>query len=160
MGLLVRKSLKFAVPGSVGAAVAYFLDPDRGRSRRARARDQVEAALRRRRREAERAERYAHGVEEGAAARARGMGVPQPADDTTVVQEVKQALSSSPAVTENVTVEVVDGVATLRGQVVGEADKSTIEDEVGRTPGVREVHSFLHLPGVPAPNKASAIRAS
>lgn len=160
MGFLMRKSMKFAVPGAIGAATAYFLDPDRGRSRRARAKDQAEAALRRRRREAEREANYARGVEEGAAARARGQGVPSPVDEVAVVQVVKQALSALPAATENVTVEVVDGLATLRGQVLSLDDRSSIEAEVRRAPGVLDVQSFLHLPGEPAPNKASAIRAS
>ena len=77
-----------------------------------------------------------------------------------MVQVVKQALSALPAATENVTVEVVDGLATLRGQVLSLDDRSSIEAEVRRAPGVLDVQSFLHLPGEPAPNKASAIRAS
>lgn len=160
MGFLVRKGLKWAVPASVGAATAYFFDPDRGRARRAQAKDRADAALRRRRREEERRERHAQGVAAGEAARASGHGVPTPADDIVLAQTVKQYLAGVPADIENVTVEVVDGLVTLRGQVAGDDAKSTIEAAVSGTPGVREVRSFLHLPGVAAPNKASAVQAS
>ena len=160
MGFLVRKGLRWVVPASLGAATAYFFDPDRGRARRAQTKDRADAALRRRRREQERQENYARGVAAGEAARASGLGVPTPADDIVVAQTVKQRLAGVPADIEHVTVEVVDGVATLRGQVVGDDAKSTIEAAVCEAPGVREGRSFLHLPGVAAPNKASAVRAS
>ena len=160
MAGLMRKALLTATAGAAGAAVAYFLDPDRGRARRAQARDQAAAAVRRRKEDAERQARYAQGQAEGVAARAQGGGRPQPEDDRDVVQSVRQALAGLEVPVDDVTVEVVEGVATLRGQVPDEEAKSAVERATGGAAGVQEVQSWLHLPGEPAPNKASALRAS
>jgi osmotically-inducible protein OsmY len=160
MAGLMRKALLTATAGAAGAAVAYFLDPDRGRARRARARDQAAAAVRRRKEDAERQARYARGQAEGVAARAEGGGRPQPEDDGDVVQSVRQALAGLEVRVDDVTVEVVDGVVTLRGQVPDEQAKSAVERATGGAAGVREVQSWLHLPDEPAPNKASALGAS
>jgi hypothetical protein len=133
MAGLIRKGLWTATAGAAGAAVAYFLDPDRGRARRAQTKDQAAAALRRRKADAEREARYLEGRAEGAAVEARGGGQPRPEDD-------------------------VDD--TQRGQVGSEEEKRRVEEAAGAAAGVREVQSWLHLPGQPAPNKAEALRAS
>ncbi len=155
-----RKVLLMATVGAAGAAAAYFLDPARGRARRAQARDQAAAAVRRRREEAGRKARYAQGRAEGAAAQAQGAGRTKPQDDVDVVQSIKQALAALDVPIEDVTVEAVDGLATLRGQVPDDEAKSAVEKAASGAAGVNEVHSWLHLPGEPAPNKASALRAS
>lgn len=160
MATLLRKGLWTAMAGAAGAAVAYFLDPDRGRARRNRTKDQAAAALRRRKADAERQARYQEGRAEGAAIEARGGGQPRPQDDVDVTHAVRQAFTAAGASTEDVTVEAVDGVVTLRGQVASEDDKRRLEEAAGSAAGVREVQSWLHLPGQPAPNKADALRAS
>jgi osmotically-inducible protein OsmY len=157
---LRRKIVKLLVVGGVGALAAYFFDPNRGKARRAQARDQAAAFARRRQAQAERQARYAAGVAEGAAVEAQGGGVPKPEDDVDVVHLVKQALSSLDFSTSDVTVEAVDGVVTLRGEVPDEKSLTRVTEEVSRTTGVVEVRSYLHLPGTPAPNKADALRAS
>ena len=151
---------RFAVVAGTGAAAAYFLDPAQGRSRRARAKDQLTSKLRRRRQDADREAQHVQNVAAGQAARAHGAGEPRPMDDVDVLHAVKQALSGLEVATQDVTVEVVEGVATLRGQVATEEEKSEVEQAAGRAAGVREVQSWLHLPGQPAPNKASALQAS
>ncbi|HEX2024067.1 MAG TPA: BON domain-containing protein [Acidimicrobiales bacterium] len=156
---LVRKG-RFVTAATVGAAIAYFADPDNGRSRRARAKDQLNAKMRRRQREAEQLTRHAENVAAGQAARARGAGEPKPTDDVDVVHAVKQALSGLGVPTADINVDVVDGTATLRGQVPTDEQKTKVEQAVNGVQGVQRVESWLHLPGQPAPNKASALQAS
>ena len=55
---------------------------------------------------------------------------------------------------------MVEGRATLRGQVRDEAQMRAVQEAVASAPGVRTVQSWLHLPGEPAPNKAASLRAS
>lgn len=159
MRKLVRKG-RFLTAAGIGAAIAYFADPDNGRSRRVRAKDQLGARLRRRQREAEQLARHTENIAVGEAARARGAGETKPVDDVDVVHAVKQALSGLGFPTSDVTVDVVDGTAALRGQVATEDEKTKVEQAVQGVPGVRQVESWLHLPGQPAPNKASALQAS
>lgn len=145
---------------SLGAVLAYFLDPDRGRSRRARTADQAKAKARRSRQRADAQLRYAEGRLEGVAAKARGAGEMTPADDIDVVQGIKQHLSTLDLRTDGVVVDVNDGVAGLRGEVDDPDGLKKVEVEVSTVPGVQEVRSWLHLPGTPAPNKERALRAS
>jgi osmotically-inducible protein OsmY len=156
----IRKSLWTATAGAAGAAVAYFLDPDRGRARRTQTKDQAAAALRRRRAEAERQARYLEGKVEGAVVEAKGGGQPRPQDDVDVGHAVRQAFTAAGVATDAVTIEAADGVVTLRGQVASDDDKQRVEEAARSAAGVREVQSWLHLPGQPAPNKASALQAS
>ncbi len=155
-----RKLFRSVVVSGLGAAAAYFLDPDRGRARRAQTADQARSFLRRRQAGADRQARYAAGVAQGEAVEARGGGVPHPADDVEVARLVKQALHRVGFPTSDVTVEAVEGIVTLRGQVASGDQMEKVTQAVAEVAGVTEVHSFLHLPGTPAPNKASALRAS
>lgn len=155
-----RKVVRLAVVSGAGAAAAYFFDPDRGVARRKQAKDQAEAMLRRRQAEAEREAQHAANVAQGEAAEAQGAGIPRPVDDVEVVNVVKQALGGLDVDTTDVTVESVDGVVTLRGEIPSRDAKTTVEQAVSTTPGVIEVQSFLHTPGTPAPNKAASLRAS
>ena len=157
---LRRKVFRLAVVSGAGAAAAYFFDPDRGKARRAQARDQAEAVIRRRQAEAEREAQHAANIAEGEVAEARGAGVPRPVDDVEVVNVIKQALSALDVDTTDVTVESVDGVVSVRGQIASREAQAKVEEAITRTPGVVEVQSFLHTPGTPAPNKAASLRAS
>lgn len=157
---MVRRKLTALVWGGGGAALAYFLDPDRGRARRARTRDQAAAALRRRRRETASQIRYEEGRFDGVAARASGAGRFTPEDDIDIVHAVEAALARLDVPTSDVNVEVVGGVATLRGQVVAAEHIDRLGDAVKDVPGVIEVVNYLHPPGTPAPNKAASLEAS
>lgn len=155
------KRRRIALTGAaVGACAAYFLDPDRGRSRRARTKDQAMAALRRRERQADSERRYTEGKIAGAAAEASGAGTFTPEDDIDIVHGISGALAKLEFSTADVNVDVVEGVATLRGQL----DAPALMDEACRAvkevPGVVEVRSYLHTPGTPAPNKAASLKAS
>jgi len=156
---LRRKIFRLVAVSGAGAAAAYFFDPDRGAARRAQARDQAQARMRRRQADTERQARHEANVAQGQAAEAHGGGVPRPKDDVDVAQAVKQVLAGLDVETGDVTVEPVDGVVTLRGQVASREELTTVEQAVSEAPGVTELLSFLHTPGTPAPNKASSLRA-
>jgi hypothetical protein len=145
--------------GVVGAAAAYFLDPDRGRARRAQTRDQLLSQGRSITNDVEKQARYFEGKLEGARARADGRGELDPQDDHLVKQGIEQRLASSGIDTADIVVDVTDGVVGLRGQASSPAELKKIELETSDVPGVEEVHSWLHLPGEVAPNKALAMRA-
>lgn len=155
-----RTGLVAACSAAAGMAVAYLLDPDRGHARRAQLRDQLAAQLRRGRRRAEGRARYGRGRMVGAARRATGAGRPHPVDDVDIVQGIKQRFARLDFSTSEVSIEVVDGTATLRGQLRDADEIHTVQEETMKAPGVRAVESYLHLPGEPAPNKAAALRAA
>ena len=157
---LRRKIVRLAVVSGAGAAAAYFFDPERGVARRRQAKDQAEALLRRKQADAEREARHAANVAQGEDAAAQGARIPRPVDDVEVVNVVQQTLGGLDVDTTNVTVESVDGVVTVRGEIASRDAQATVEQAISATPGVVEVQSFLHTPGTPAPNKAASLRAS
>ncbi len=80
--------------------------------------------------------------------------------DRQVADHLHETIARLEFPTKDVTVEVADAVATLRGQVADDGQRRLIVDAVRRHPGVDSVTSWLHLPGEPAPNKAAAYEAS
>lgn len=145
---------------TMGACGAYYLDPDRGRSRRAQLTDKVASARKRRQHQVEAEARYQEGQLRGDAARAGGAGVFAPEDDIDIAQAAHRAISALEAATTDVNLEVVDGVATIRGQLHDTSAINEVIRQVEAVPGVVEVRSFLHTPGTPAPNKAASLAAS
>lgn len=147
-----------------GAALMYWFDPDRGRSRRTRFRSHSQAVVRGAvRRAGTRTSRHAHHLEgrlKGAAMRASGHGRYHPASDVDLREHLRQVIRSLPVPTCDVNVDVCDGRASLRGQVECPEHQKLIRNEVARCPGVEEVDDFLHLPGMPAPNKLAALSLS
>jgi osmotically-inducible protein OsmY len=145
---------------AIGAGAQYLLDPQRGRSRRARLRDQTAARVRHWRRESERRASYQRGRQAGEEARAAGAGTFHPRSDVQVAEHLHEAIARLNFPTFDVTVEVADSVATVRGQVTSDDQRREILETISQQPGVDSVTSWLHLPGEPAPNKADAYRAS
>lgn len=146
--------------GTMGACGAYYFDPDRGRARRAALADQVAATRRRRQRQVEADTRYQEGKLQGESARAAGAGNFTPKDDIGIGQAAHAALANLDLATSDVKVDVVEGVATIRGQVETAEDMDEVCRTVSGVPGVTEVSSYLHTPGTPAPNKAASLAAS
>lgn len=145
--------------GGAGAALAYFFDPDRGRARRAQTKDQVLSATRGLTADVERQARYVEGQLDGVRARADGLGKLDPrGDDHLIKQGIEQQLAAAGVETTAVVIDVADGVVGLRGQVPTTEQLRTVEREASSVPGVEELHSWLHLPSTPAPNKATALR--
>lgn len=145
---------------ALGAAAAYYFDPDRGRTRRTRHRDQLISKGRKVTREVDKKATYVEGQLEGARARADGKGEFTPETDADVKQAIEQRLSGLGIDTSDVVIDVTDGVAGIRGQIKQPEELKKIELEASQVPGVREVNSWLHLPGDPAPNKAQSLSAS
>jgi hypothetical protein len=135
-----------------GAALQYFLDPERGRSRRVQARQQLQSKLRR-------TERRAEGEAEYLGDRVRGVryraGHPDqaPEDDRTLVDKVRsEVLGLQEFRMVVVNVDAVDGVVSLRGQLEDETTIRDLERAVGNVTGVSGVRSYLHTPGQPVPS--------
>lgn len=147
------------IAGTLGAALAYLFDPERGRGRRARLQDQLGAAVRRGRRGLEGTARQLQDGARGTTAeltpgRSRGE------DDLTVLARVQSQVFGMPDFPKGrVDAEVTDGRLVLRGEVESEEQAERIVRAADGVPGVREVESLLHRPGEPAPNKTAARRA-
>lgn len=155
-----RRSIVAA--GALGAGLAYFFDPDRGRGRRSKARDQVAGAFRRLGKRGGRLARRAESEAYGAWQRATHP-VPEnpPADDETLKQKVETELFGKPGVPKGkIVVNVEDGVVVLRGEVDRTDQMTDLAASALKIPGVTGFQNLLHLPEEPPPNKAAAQEAS
>lgn len=147
--------------GAVGATVAYLWDPDRGRSRRARLKDQMAARARGVGQEVDTKATYARTTAEGKVEQLRHTEQAPPPDDATLVDKVRsEVLGRAEFEGHTVLVDAVDGVVTLRGELPEPALGKTLEKQVAKVSGVREVRNLLQEPGTPAPNKEEALKAS
>lgn len=82
-------------------------------------------------------------------------------DDVTLTDRVESELFRDPSVPKgSININSVNGRVELRGELSSQPQIDDLVSKVRRIPGVKDVHSYLHLPGTPAPNKASAIEAS
>jgi len=134
-----------------GAAVAYFFDPQSGKGRRHTLRDRSVALLRRSGRRAAGKAKYVAGQAEGVAAEAVGAVASQDeqADDATVKDRIlSQAFREAGVSTSDVSVDVVDGIATLRGTLASADLAQALVDRVRTVSGVRTVTPRLTVPGV------------
>lgn len=148
--------------GAVGAAIAYLFDPVSGRARRARLRDQGMSRARRAVGDAERRTRYLANVARG---RMTEIVAPGPdnrtPDDTTLAHRIQSDVFGRADVPKDrVTLDVVDGVATLRGELDSPEEIESVTSRVAQVPGVVDVQVLVHLPGEPPPNKEEALQAS
>lgn len=150
-----RMWLSFAA----GAAAAYFLDPERGRTRRVQTKDQVAGAVRRQRRQLE---RQVNQKSDYLTDRAKGLAheigrqedTQAPDEDRTLVDKVRsEVLGAEEFQPYTINVDATDGVVVLRGQMDRPDQIRALRDAVTKVPGVRDVESFLHLPGTPPPNE-------
>lgn len=161
---LSRRVFVLGVGGAIGALVSYYWDPERGHARRARQADQLQAAFRQQRTAAEGQARYLTGKLKGATHNAgtATVGDPDaPASDGVIVERVRSQVLGRPEFSSfTVNVEALDGSVTLRGELPDNGHIQALCQAVHEVPGVNDVHSYLHLPHTPAPNKAEAIRHS
>ena len=133
---------------AIGAALAYFLDPQQGARRRNMARDRVLAFFRRRGRSVARAGRAvaaeAHGLKQKAT---HLREEPKSFDDQTLKAKVEsEVFRPADAPKGDVSVNVEEGVVYLRGEL---GDASVIEDlerRVRSVQGVDRVENLLHTP--------------
>lgn len=142
--------------GGAGAALAYLLDPERGRARRAVARDRLGAFLRRGVRQAERAGRTASAQAHGLTQKVGHLREATPIlDDASLAEKISSELFRDPSIPKgDINLNVERGVVVLRGQIETQEQIQEIEARVRRISGVWDVQNLLHLPGLPAPAEA------
>lgn len=151
----------------VGAVAMYFLDPDRGHARRAGSRDHLlgiaRRATRRALRSTTRRAHYSAGRLRGATHTLKSAmpnGHHGIVDDITLADKIRsEVLGREPFTCETVHVDCYHGVVHLRGEIDSAQTVDQLISRVRRVEGVTDVESFLHPPGVVAPNKASALAA-
>jgi osmotically-inducible protein OsmY len=147
-----------SIAAALGAVAAYLLDPDRGRRRRVVLRDRARAAARREVRVVERRASYRRGRVIGWAKRLRHRRSGPPADDRVLVDRIRSELRGITAGRPHLTIDAVDGIVTLRGQVEPDLARDA-ELRIRGVAGVRGVVNLLHDARHPAPNKADALRS-
>jgi osmotically-inducible protein OsmY len=146
---------RFAFAGALGAALAYFFDPDNGRKRRKEAIKRAAKRFRQAGRKAQAVTAQAEGLKEKAKATHRSeQEKPQP-DDVTLARKVESEIFRGADVPKGqINVNVEDGVVYLRGEL---EQPDLIEDlgaQARKVQGVRAVENLLHVPGEEAPAKA------
>lgn len=158
--------LMTAVAGvGLGAVGMYYLDQHSGRRRRALVRDRLahmrRVLTRQVPRTVERRGRFVRGVAKGlgheAAELAHLNGHHAIVDDETLVARVRsEALRERGIKAGEIRIDAYEGCVTLRGQLEHEHEIRHLVDAARHIEGVREVRSYLHLPGTLPPNKAES----
>jgi hypothetical protein len=136
---------------AAGMALVYFLDPRGGTNRRNRIRSQLGSVP---------------GSLPGVPGPLKGM-MPRAHDNTnpdnkTLKDRVESEVLRDPKFGRapiNFNVEE-DGIVIVRGELPRQEDIDELISQVKSIRDVKDVQSYLHLPGTPAPNKLSAIEAS
>jgi hypothetical protein len=139
----------------IGAAIAYFFDPQNGARRRNMTRDRGIAFFRQGGRKAERAGRAVASEAYGLKQKATHIREEEkPHDDVTLARKVETELfRPADAPKGQVNVNVENGVVFLRGEVERPEIIKDLEGRARKVKGVREVENLLHLAGSPAPTK-------
>jgi osmotically-inducible protein OsmY len=143
----MTKRLRFA---ALGAALAYFFDPDNGNRRRKVAIDRLAGLARRQSRKVAGVAKQGTALKQKAT-HMREAEKPQP-DDVTLARKVESEIFRDPEVPKGkVNVNAEHGKIVLRGEV---DSSELIEELVGKArkvQGVEEVENLLHTPGEQAP---------
>jgi osmotically-inducible protein OsmY len=144
---------RFFFAGAIGAALAYFFDPDNGRKRRKETIKKAGKRFRQAGRSAQAARAQAKGLKEKAAHRSE-QEKPQP-DDATLADKVKSEIFRDADVPKGrINVNVEDGVVYLRGELEQPDLIDDLEAQARKVQGVLGVENLLHVPGQEAPAKA------
>jgi hypothetical protein len=139
---------------TLGALLAYFLDPKAGRRRRHTARDRAVSRVRRGERRAAARARRAESHAVGIARRTFNAARPRHRefDDVTLARKVESQLYRRARVPKGrISINAEDGFVFLRGVMDRQEDIERIEVATRQIEGVREVENLIHLPGTPAP---------
>jgi osmotically-inducible protein OsmY len=82
-------------------------------------------------------------------------------DDNTLKDRVESEIARGPEISRaNLNINVADGIVELRGEFKTQQEIDQIVERVRQIPNVKGIHNYLHLPGTPAPNKASVLEVS
>lgn len=154
---------KLLIGAAIGAAAAYFLDPNDGTRRRNLVQDKAGKYARQGKQQAERQASYATQTVKGKATAAAPGGGREPAgerlNDAGLQAKVQSEIFRGiDAPKDQVSVNVEDGVVYLRGEIDDPSAIESLRDAAGKVDGVRGVESLLHGPGQPAATKTAATR--
>ena len=142
----------FALAGAIGAALAYFFDPDNGRRRRKLAVDKAGKFVRKAGQQTQGAAAQAQGLKEKATHLSE-QEKPQP-DDVTLARKVESEIFRGADVPKGqINVNVEDGVVYLRGELQQPDLIKDLESQARKVQGVLGVENLLHGPGQEAPAK-------
>src|SRR5919106_4292863 len=149
---------KILFGATIGAAAAWFLDPNDGARRRNVVRDKAMKYARRGKDEAARKATYAGTAVKGKATAVAGTGR-EPAEERLNDPALKAKVESevfrdADFPKDRVSVNVEDGIAWLRGEVDDRQTISRIYQATARIEGVRGVENLLHTSDEPAPTKS------
>ena len=143
----------FALAGAIGAALAYFFDPDNGRRRRKELIKRTGKAFKQAGKRAGDTAAQAEGVKQKATHRTE-QEKPQP-DDVTLTRKVENEIFRDGGVPKGkINVNVEHGVVYLRGELEQPDLIKDLESQARKVQGVRDVENLLHTPGQEAPAKA------
>jgi osmotically-inducible protein OsmY len=145
-----------ALTGLAVAAVAYYFDPVKGSARRSRLRGQVMALTGKAMPRADRAplpenvapESMPEPVETTPEVRpSEASALPEDEGDAAIARRIRTRLEErSDLETGGLVIDVVRGVAYLRGELPDRRKFDEVVDLTGSVPGIRRVQSLLHLP--------------
>ena len=139
---------KILIGAAIGAAAAWFLDPNDGTRRRNVVRDKTMKYARRGKEEAARKATYAGETVKGKATAAAPGAGREPAgerlNDPALKAKVESEIFRDPDSPKGqVSVNVEDGVVYLRGELDDEAKIEGLREAAARVEGVRGVESLL-----------------
>jgi osmotically-inducible protein OsmY len=140
---------KILFGAAIGAAAAWFLDPNEGTRRRNVLRDKTMKYARRGKDEAARKATYAGETVKGKATAVAPGTSREPAEerlnDPALKAKVESEIFRDPdAPKGQVSVSVEDGVVYLRGELDDEAKIEGLREAAAKVEGVRGVESLLH----------------
>jgi osmotically-inducible protein OsmY len=142
----------FVLAGAIGAAIAYFFDPDNGRRRRKEVVKRSAKKFRQAGQQAQGVGAQATGLKEKAT-HLKEQQKPQP-DDVTLARKVESEIFRDADVPKGkINVNVEDGVVYLRGEIEERDLIKDLEKQAKNVQGVLAVENLLHVPGEEAPAK-------
>jgi osmotically-inducible protein OsmY len=148
---------KTALAAAIGAALAYFFDPQNGKRRRKMTADRILGFARRRGRESAHLARgvaaEAHGVKQKVT-HLKEEPKPQP-DDATLAHKVETEIFRDADVPKGqININAENGVVFLRGEVEQPDMINDLEQKARKVQGVQDVENLLHVPGQEAPTRS------
>ena len=135
-------ALTLLAGAGIGAALMYFLDPERGKRRRHVIADQTAGFMRARKREAAKAMRDARNHAEGVVAEARGRLDDDRPTNEQLVARVRAELGHHAEHVRGIQIDADAGSVTLRGEVPA-AELQRVVASVERVRGVTRVDNQL-----------------
>lgn len=137
--MTTNRNLMTLVGAGAGAALLYFLDPDRGARRRALVRDRAVSLL-------EDTQEGLGKVARDARNRAQGLGAkanalvhdPEPVDDETLVERVRSRMGRFTSHPRAITVDAMNGVVEIEGPILSHERRNVVR-AIRNVPGVEDV---------------------